>query len=294
MNLLKKILIPFFILSLVGCNGQENTGSVANEDVATSVEDAVNTLGVAMDDQANEAYATNIKKSYPEMIEEFIFPKAYASNCTRPVNMACNSGVKLSEFQDCSIFHGNAIASGWISLNYSELDCSLDVDGKKVARTYDYEIVGPRGGQHNITSSDQVDYRGNTIGGGAELTKVAGGWELDILGKNRTFIINGRTRRNKSIRTLQPLEIQGGIRRSQRRVNNGQLEVIHNLAEFTATYTAVDLQYSSSCCHPVSGSLSVDFAGSIEGSGTVTFNSCGSAQIERNGEVQDVTFTYCE
>lgn len=283
-------------LLIVGCNGQEeNSVGSENEDLVTSVEDAVTTLGAVMDDQEGEAYATQMNKSYPEMIEEILFPKAYAANCVRPVNMACNSGVKTSTFSDCSIFGGLALATGTISLDYSQNDCSMAADGDSVNRTYRYEIVGPRGGQLEVSSADNDDYSGDTIGGGATLTNTVSGWELDILGKHKVFTRNGRERMNKSIKTLAPLEISGGIRRANRRVNNGQLQVSHNLAEFKAIYTAQDLRYSSSCCHPVSGSMSVEYTGSISGTATVEFNSCGSATLTNaNGETSDVRFTYCE
>ena len=287
------ILLSAFVL-LVSCNGRQDSTTSSDDTLATSAEDAVTTLSALLDDESNEAYATNHKKSYQEILQDIVIPKAHAANCIRPVNLACDNGVKSSTFEDCSSFRGLVVASGNITLDYSQNDCSMGSDGDQVARTYNYEIVGPRGGQLDVSSDDHEDYRGNTIGGGAVLTNTAAGHSLEILGKHKVFTRNGNIRRDRSIRTTEPLEISGGLRRSVRQVNNGQLEIIHNLAEFTATYTAEDVVWSSSCCHPVSGSLSVEYTGSVEGTASITFNSCGQAEIERNGETSNVEFTYCE
>lgn len=292
-NLLILTLTSFL---LINCKGNENQpGLEGNEDLSASVEDAVTTMGAMIDDQAGESYAKITPKNSFETLEEILFPKAYAAGCIRPVFKSCVDGIKNSQFSDCSMFRGNVLASGEINLDYSQNDCSMDETDDDVARTYEYELVGPRGGQLNVTSQDQEDYRGQIVGGGALLTKTTTGHNLEILGKNKIFTRNGRVLRNKSIRTTAALEISGGLARGQRQVNNGQIEVIHNLAEFVATYTAQDLRWSSSCCHPVSGSLSVEYTGSLQGTAQVEFQSCGQATLERsNGDVQNVQFTYCE
>ncbi len=289
-------LFALMSLLIINCRGKENLGTPgADEDLSSSLEDAVTTMGAMIDDQAGESYAKATPQNSLETLEEILFPKAYAAGCIRPVFKACSSGIKNSQFSDCSMFRGQVLASGEINLDYSQNDCSMDQTGDDVARTYQYELVGPRGGQLSVTSQDQEDYRGEIIGGGALLTKTSSGHSLDILGKNKIFTRNGRVLRNKSIRTISALEISGGLARGQRQVNNGQIEVIHNLAEFVATYSAQDLRWSSSCCHPVSGSLSVEYTGSLEGTAQVEFQSCGQATLERsNGDIQNVQFTYCE
>ena len=279
---------------MVGCKANEDSSSTADENLTSSVEDAVTTMSALMDDQEGESYATNIKKSYPEMIDELIFPKAYAAGCIRPVHQVCDNGSKSSVFQDCSIFGDQVLASGQIDLEFSQNDCSMALVGDQVARTFDFELVGPRGGQMTVSSAEHSNYSDIRVGGGAEITKTNLGWDLDILGKHKVFTRNGRVRMDKSIQTLSPLEISGGLRRSQRQVNNGQLQVHHNLAEFTALYTAQDLRWSSSCCHPVSGTLTVEYTGSRTGSATVEFGSCGTAELEKDGEIHDVQFSYCE
>ena len=170
----------------------------------------------------------------------------------------------------------------------------MNNDGDQVTRTYDYTINGPRRGEIAVSSAEHQNYAGTTMGGGAQLTKTASGWNLAILGKNKVLSRGGQEVRNKSLRTLADLEITGGLRRANRRVANGQLEVSNNTQEFTAVYTASDIGWTSDCCHPVSGTFSVEFSGSKTGSGTVTFNSCGDITVEVDGEVQNDTLTYCE
>ncbi len=290
-KIVRLLLLGFLVTQ---CNPKDNADSSANEALTTSVEDAVTTMSAVLDDQEGEGYAVNSQKSYPEILDEILFPKAYAAGCVRPVFKVCNNGSKSSVFQDCSLFNGQVLASGQIDLDYSENDCSMDVVGNQVARTYNYELVGPRNGQLTVSSEVHTDYTGATIGGGALLTRTASGFDLDILGKHKVFTRNGRERLDRSIQTLSPLEIAGGLERSVRRITNGQLQVSHNKAEFTAIYTAQDLRWSSSCCHPVSGSLSVDYTGSREGSATVTFGSCGRATLEKDGESHELAFSYCE
>jgi hypothetical protein len=118
---------------------------------------------------------------------------------------------------------------------------------------------------------------------------------MDLHGKHHSFVgRRGREVYNVSLRTLQPIVITGGLSRANRLVNSGQIEVNHNLAKFTALITPSNIQWSSDCCHPVSGSLSVTYSGSKTGTSTVTFQGCGSAQVNDNGQSEDIELSYCE
>jgi hypothetical protein len=152
-----------------------------------------------------------------------------------------------------------------------------------VTRTYDYDISGPYGGVLSVTSD-----------GGGRLTKTAGGWSVEILGKHKELTFRGRKLVDLSISTPTALQVTGSLSRQSRVINSGSYQVVHNLAGFTAVYVPQNLTYESSCCHPVSGSLSVTFTGSVTGSGSVTFNGCGQASLTRNGQTQDIGLNYCE
>ena len=290
-----KKMISLLLLSFLatGCGVEKTSRSSENENLASSVEDAVTTVSALMDEQAGEAYTSKLQKSYPELIKDLFFPKAYAEGCIRPIQQACENGVKSSLFQSCSL-SSRVEASGEISLEFNQLDCSISLPGDRVSRTYDYGLTGVHKGVLSVSSGMQGTYTGESLGGGSLLVKTAVGYELSILGKHKLLKRNGQERMNKTIRTLAPLEVSGGLSRALRQVNNGQLQVFHNLAKFTATYTVKDLSYSSSCCHPISGSLEVEYTGSIEGRAVVNFGSCGEATLTRSGETQDVLFSYCE
>lgn len=87
---MKKLSLLLISLLLISC-GQQDTNSEANEDLSSSVEDAVNTMSALMDDQGGSSYATSMNKSTIEILNEIILPKAYASSCIRPVfkNLEC-------------------------------------------------------------------------------------------------------------------------------------------------------------------------------------------------------------
>ena len=141
---------------------------------------------------------------------------------------------------------------------------------------------------------DGADRSGNTFGGGGRLTKTAGGWTVEVLGKNKRFSRGGRELFNISTRTLTPISVTGSLSRASRVVNGGSFEVIHNKAQFVATYVPSNLTWSSACCHPVSGSLAVTYAGSVTGSSSVTFNGCGTATMVKDGLSSQITLNYCE
>jgi hypothetical protein len=288
---LKILILTAFLTSCGPKLGDLNSDS---EELSSSIEDAVTTISALLDDQQGESYALSQPKSLPQWMNEIVIPKALASSCLRPVHLACEDGRKTSSLVQCTLGHPQVQTNGHIQLAYSQSSCSLEQVGEQVHRTYDLEYMGPYGGRLHISSENQIDYRGQTIGGGSQLVRTEDGFQLTILGRNKTLIRNGRVLRSRSLRTLTPLEITGGLSRAQRRVNRGQLEVIHNLAGFTATYQADNLQWTSSCCHPVAGQLNVEYEGAKQGLALVQFQGCGQAQLQINDEVTDVQLNYCQ
>ena len=95
-----------------------------------------------------------------------------------------------------------------------------------------------------------------------------------------------------TVTTEVPLEVdleQSGDNYPTRTIASGSLAVSHNLAQFTThtTFSNVRYDYNQCECHPVSGTVSIrvtnNSTGAEEGSGTVTFNSCASADITYEG-----------
>lgn len=295
------ILLIVILAITQGCGKKSNDRDAnvdsmnidANEVV---IESGLSVISGSLDEQSNSSFAFRSEK-VNSIWATLLLDKAYAASCSRAFLQACNSGVKEIEYSDCSTPSELREMTGSVKLTYSNSSCTLNTVGESVIRTYNTQIIGPRGGTVTNSSDSGQDYRlGNAYGGGAKILKTATGHTLEVMGKHKTLEINGRELFNISIKTLQTLEVTGGLTRGARKVSNGQLEINHNLAKFSTVMTAKDLQWSSSCCHPVSGSLSLSRSGSKTGSATVTFSAdeCGVASLEENGQTSKIELSYCE
>lgn len=291
-----KILGLAIISTLVAC-GQKKTNSSDLENMQVSLEAGVTAVNAAADDQAGSSYAKTSpfeRKNAIVSIGDWLLPKSYAASCSRAALEPCMSGVKSESFSSCDLPASGRSLDGSVTLTYSNSSCNLAV-GDSVTRTYDFTISGPYGGRLHISSANATDFSGNTYGGGGILTHTgSNAWSIQVLGKHAELSVGGRTLMDLQMRTLSDLSITGSLTRSGRVVDGGSFEVAHNLAKFTATYSPHNLTWTAFCCHPVSGTLSVSYAGSLSGSATVIFNGCGSATIEKDGLSRDVSLNYCE
>ncbi|MCC7404395.1 MAG: hypothetical protein IT288_08350 [Bdellovibrionales bacterium] len=280
------------LVGALGCGKNQDDETLGSE-FELSAESGITAISGVADEQNGSSFASYHLKQ--RTFADLLLPKAYASTCSRAYLSSCVSGVKSATYSDCDISGTLLSLDGSVTLTYSDSGCGLASTGNYVTRTYDYTISGPRGGSLHVFSSAQTDYRGNSISGGGKLIKTASGWEIQILGKNKVLqAAGGSTLMNHSVRTLSNISVTGGLDRASRVVNGGQVEVAHNLANFTAIYTPNNLQWSSSCCHPVSGSISISFDGSVTGTGSIVFNGCGSATISKDDKSRDLSLTYCE
>jgi hypothetical protein len=295
---MKNSILTLTLLSLVVACGkkQENEESLSVDSLEAVVESGVTMISGMADEQSGSSLAlkSNSNEMRPKVLD-FILPTAYAVNCTRAFYQSCDNGIKSIDYSSCDIPGTSRSLDGQIQLSYSDLSCSLSNDGDSVTRTYDLSITGVRGGQISHSSSEQKDYREEVYGGGGRLTRTAAGWDLDILGRHSQLNFRGREIYDTSIRTLNTIEITGSLSRANRLITSGQIEVNHNKAEFTATMTPNNLQWTSSCCHPTSGSLNVVFSGSRTGNATVTFGeACGIATVDNDGQSNSIQLSYCE
>lgn len=287
-------------LALVGCRAQEDdaSNSYTTDTQADALESGMTMLQGMADDASGSSFAYLQMPQYSKiaLAEKLIFSSAQAANCGRAFSQVCNVGVKSISYTSCQIGSGFSL-SGSVNLTYSNNSCNLDI-GDNVIRTYDHTISGPRGGTIQTTSAQRADYRGTQIGGGGRLSRNgATSWEAEILGKHKIATRNGRTLFDVSVRTTSTIAITGAVGRSGRTVSSGTLEVNHNRAGFTATYSVISgqpLVWNSSCAHPVSGQLSASYQGSINGSGTITFSGCGAAQLSKDGSTRTLAIGYAE
>lgn len=291
----KLITIAVIFAVTQGCKNKTADEDVSSvNDVEAVVESGMTAVSGSLDEQSNSSFAFQSVKSN-SIWSTLLIDKAYAASCSRAFLQACSSGVKQIDYSNCSTPNGVRQMEGNVKLTFSNSSCTMSANGDSVTRTYNTEISGPRGGVVTNSSDAAQDYRGTSYGGGAKITKTASGYNLDILGKHKRMQRNGRQLFDVSIRSLQSLEVTGGLGRSARHVSNGQLEVNHNLAKFSSVITANNIQWGDCSCYPVSGSLSIAFSGSKTGSSTVTFtNECGVASLEENGQITKIELSYCE
>ena len=285
-----------------GCAKKEQiSGDSEIDSQEAAAESAIVAIGGAADDQEGSSFAAyrTEKADKWNAIAVLLAPSAQAAGgvCRRAIFEGCSNGVKSIEYDSCSVGFSGYTITGNVTLTFSNSTCSLSAAGDSVLRTNRATITGPRGASIQNSSADRVSgVDGSSIGGGTRLSRTASGWTIDVLGQHK--IATGRAGRqlfDVSVKTVAPLQITGSLARSNRLVSSGQVDVHHNLAKFKASFVPTNLQYSNSCCHPVSGTLGVTYSGSINGSGTVTFNGCGSATLARaNGSSSTISLSHCE
>lgn len=292
------VLIGSFLMTAACIEKKQQAADYDSiDELQASVESGITAVSGTADEQSNASFADNRRTftTYALKAKNEIWPEAWAAACGRAVSSSCNAGTKEEIYNNCSLPFSFLTMNGLVTLAYSNSSCDMSNPGDSVERTFEVDIYGLLGGNLNITSANHIDYRGNTIGGGGRLTKIGGSsWEIEVLGKRKRFVRRGRELMDVSVRTLAPLNVTGSLSRVSRVVDGGAFEVIHNKAQFTATYQPSNLAWSNACCHPVSGTLNVNYSGSIAGSGSITFNGCGSATLTKDGLSRDVSFNYCE
>jgi len=291
-DMMKKVLIlSLLIVSSCAKKSLDETSTSVDANTAET-ESALTAVSGTLDEQSGSSFSTY--KSEKSHLFSLLINQSQASECMRPVFASCSSSVRTMDYVGCSLGSSSKTLSGQASLTYSNPSCVLSADGDSVTRTYDISISGPRGGVITLGSAVKSDYRGTSYGGGGRITQTASGHDLDILGKHKVLSFKGINLYDVSIRTLAPLQITGGLSRSARNIVSGQLEINHNKAERTAVWTFNNLQYSSSCCHPVSGSIDIAWTGSKVGTGQINFQGCGIAELTEDGQSQSIEMSYCE
>lgn len=297
-SMVKNVYIFILILSFsISCAKNEDEQVSAENAIADSVEAAITSIAGASDEQANETIASLQQPKWYKTWE-LLNPisLSYAAICSgRAFSQSCISGVKTKSYQDCTIGTSSFRLNGDVSLSYSDsANCDLDTTGESVTRNYDTTRTTAWGAQLRTYSDNHTDFENNTYGGGGKLTRTDNGYELEILGKHKSRTsARGRSSLDISIRTTSPISMDQ-LARHNRTVNGGAIVIAHNLAQYKVTLEPSNLSYISSCCYPVSGTLNVTYTGSISGSGTVTFSSCGQATVSRGADSYNIEFYSCE
>lgn len=294
---MKILVLAILVLSFAGCKKQEVSATAASTDnidnYADTIEASINSVSGASDDANNETViAQSSPHFFERLLDQVFISSAYAAACTRSLT---NSGSGVCN-RNVNCEAGAYVWSGTAQLTFSNGNsCALGVMGETFTRTINFTRSGPRGSLQT-TSANRSPYTGPTIGGGVEVTKVDNGVAVDvnILGQHKILTrTNGSVIFDMSFETPTPLQLNK-LARNGRIISSGVLDVYHNRAQFKAEHTISNLTYSSSCCYPVSGSISTTFTGSLSGVGSVTFNGCGNYTAIYNGQSKTFSMANCE
>lgn len=265
---MKYLILSLFVFTTIAC--QENgksSGPNAGDPLAESLESAVNAVSGASDDAANEAVVAYERSP----LMELLLPSAHAAACSRALTGA--AGV-CTRNVNCEA--GPYVWSGTATLTFANAaSCSFSGIGDTFLREVNFRRSGPRG--NLLTTSEfRTNYLGQSIGGGIQVERTGTGYEIDILGQSKVLTSNrGTTVFDVSVETPVKL-VTNKVIRNARIVSSGTLNVYHNRAGFTAAHTFNNVEWSATCCYPVSGSMNVTLSGSRTESGTVSFNGCGN------------------
>ena len=279
---MRKIIVAGLLCVFLSACGKK---AELDDSVGDSVESAVTTVGGILDEQSGGGFAVESTEA------------TFAVCSGRAVDASCSGAIRSASYAGCSLGLGLFTLTGSVSLTYSsDAICTAGLGnvGDYVIRTYDLAVMGPRGGTLRRFTSAHTDYEGDSISGGGKLTRTAGGYQVEVLGNTRVLSVGGTDVFDISVRTTSPISATG-LPRASRTLNGGALEIIHNLAEYTATWVPANLSWSAGCCYPTSGSATISFSGSKSGTATVQFTGCGAATVSNeDGATKELTFTNCE
>lgn len=281
-----KMLILCLIL-VTACQKNESENSTSTNPVAESIESALTNVAGATDDAANESVVAAAENKWSPM--ELLFPSAYAATCSRA--LVHNGGGQCVRNVNCEV--GPYSWSGSAQLDFANgASCSFSGIGDYFVREVEFTRTGPKGSLFT-TSNPHTTFEGNSVGGGVRVERTATGFEMDILGQSKVLTSSRRgIIFDVSAVTTAPLQLSQ-LARNGRNISNGTLEIYHNRAQFKAVHTFNNLQWNSSCCYPIGGSISVTLSGSRIANGTVTFNGCGVVETTF-ADTQSFELANCE
>ena len=299
-------------LLATGCGS--NGGTTNNSSGTTSTAELSETVNLATEQAVSAAqtveptlYAflsnNNSDRSIFKGISEYLIPSAYAASCSSDGSTISNCSSSslpaiTRTYNGCNIGNSNIVLSGTTTYTYSSPGCSVIGFDKSVTRTTNLTMTGKLGGTVTITSDNAVDYRGNTIGGGQKLTANSslGLYTLEVQGVNRTLVSPaGNEVWNLSTRTTAPISVNGsptsGLVLSS---NGGALEIIHNKAKYVLALSLGNLTFNDTCNCPVSGAMTGVYSGSLDGTSTITYTGCGTANVTTSrGESLSFSIDVC-
>jgi len=297
MHTFKRLFIVSLLLGFLSCgklSGEDpNNNPLVEEGSAAAISAGIAALSGAVQ-FGNDGGGGISSESDDSDFEIYDFD--VLNTCGQPATtQVCNSGSRFIVYSNCPL-PGGINYTGTVNLVYSNVSCLLDNIGNTVTRKITMNRTGFLNSTISTSTNPHKDYRGIDLGEGTRYTRTASGFLMDIFGvqKTRTTQTNDKVY-DISIRTKSAMEMTGSLN-GARTLNGGEVEVIHNLAKYVATFSPSGLQYNSTtCCHPTSGTLDVEYTGELTGTAKITFtDQCGIVEVERNNATVNLQIHGCE
>jgi len=297
---MKRLSLILVALVIFSCSKSSDTSTDSSPSSAAQMSDTFTDSVNGVLSNTGLVAAMRAPKKSSEMIAKFmhdlLLPEAQAATCAQPGGhntSSCSAGEITTTF-DCHIGLSSNVLTGSTTLTYDNGTCDTSGDFE-VTRTVDLTITGNYGGTLTVSSASHTDYLGASIGGGQKLTVASGAKTFQVLGMNRILTgPGGHKYFDISTHTTADFTVTGSSL-SNLTLDGGTLDIIHNLAEYTASWTANNIQWSANCYCPVSGTATGTFTGSVTGTMTIQYGStCGEATVTGlDGNTSTVTLSVC-
>ena len=299
----KNILMLSIIVSIVGTASCSNN-SINNPDpnLTQSIEAAVTVVSSLADDAATgQVGVSSLNNEFYE-----------AENSTADDNTVDNNTVNINEFACTNAWSGcssvgvksrstsctDAVVTYLkytkdISMSFFNANGSVDAACVGLATTNNYvkktgteTLAIPIDGYYNSTSAFVSNYNGTSIGGGSRIIKNADA-TLSVIIDGVTKIHSDRNNIplwSQTVRTdpSAPL-VLNQLNRNGRNILSGTIIVDHNTANFTTTMVFSNVTYTSGCCYPTGGTVTITVTGSRTETDTLAFSStCDNGVLSGN------------
>ncbi len=229
-------------------------------------------------------------------------PAIGSANCAGTVN----DSTVTSVLSGCTAGPANEVTlTGTVTLVFdSAATCNTWVSGSSfpgsgtVTRTTSGFIRQNASGIKVTTDSGaHVNYLSETVGGGIVTTFGVSSRTIQISGLHRTrTLADGSAGFDHSVRTSEALVVTGVKASGTRKIVSGAIRVDHNKLKFTATTAFSNVTWSSTCCYPTGGTVSLTLSGALSGTVSGVFSgSCGQVSVtDTTGATHAAQLFACE
>lgn len=265
-----------------------------------SIEAFITSISGVADELGNERSIP--KPLFLKNLEETEFQASSTSICPRAKASNCVLGQRKANYYQCGT--QKVTKAGTVKLNYARSDCRMTDLGDEVVKMPENLIF--RGVKKDnilrIYSKRHTSYIGEVIEGGISVTKTANNeHEVAILGLQKSLKSKlGVEFLNYSIVSVEPSKFKSDqsnkFGRGGRNLEGGVILVHNNKKKFTATIKPNNLKWRTGCCHPVMGTVDIEFSGRETGNAVINFSStCGNYYYNEDGKDSHfASIAYCE